>query len=169
MSRKLSFLRIAMIVTLVFLSGVSSSSRAQVVDDCCGVCGARLCANRFEDAEKIPQLVEASSHLFYGIVVLARTSPCCTYLADVTFRVRLRWKGAEESEVTVRTGGGCSKPWPFAIGHWYLVSAEGPGTKEQPASLNDCIFRPLDEQSASRQISALESWRRSKQGSGNHK
>ena len=155
---------LAILSMSLFLNTSGASQDARAITDCCGICADVLCDN-LESPDKIPQLVDRSTHLFYGIVVLARTNPCCEYSADVTFRVRSRWKGAGGPTITVRTGGGCAGPWPFAIGRWYVVSADGVGTEKEPGRLNDCFFGPLDEKAAPPFVSALDSWRRSSGGS----
>lgn len=155
-------MKVPALLAVVLLFSFVLEAQAQSVPDCCGGCGDTFC-NRLEDVEKIPQLVQASSHLFYGMAVRAETLSCCDRFADVTFRVANRWKGPAVPEVTVRTGGGCAKPFPFAVGRNYLVSANGAGSKERPATLNDCFFSPLDEDHASRHISALATWQRGNQ------
>ncbi len=125
---------------------------------CTELCVDSLCA-RLTGTDQIPVLARISTHLFMGTVVSARTLPEQDCVADVTFRVTQRWKGAEGTLITVRTGAPCGAPFPFSIARDYVVSARGAGSTEKPAHLNDCQFTPLDGAFALQYARALDRWR----------
>jgi hypothetical protein len=107
------------------------------------------------------RLAEQAPLLFIGMVVKAETLECCDRFADVTFRVRKAWKGINLTTATVRTGGGCARPFPFAIGQEYLVAATGSDGREGTLML-DLAFTPIEVSAAQRHIEALDDWRRAK-------
>jgi len=147
-------------VTFALLAGVCLGVVGQDVKNCCGACFDGFC-EQLSDLGKISRLAEVSDQLFIGKVVHAELMPCCEGLADVTFRVRKRWKGPDVNLVTVRTGGSCATPFPFSIGREYLMAAVKPQGQETVPK-EDCRFTPMEVGAAHKHIIALEEWQRAK-------
>jgi hypothetical protein len=106
-------------------------------------------------------LAERAPLLFIGMVVRAETLACCERFADVTFRVKKAWKGVGLTSVTLRTGAGCGRPFPFAIGREYLVAAVDSADQSHIYRLY-IEFRPIDAKEAQNQIRDLDEWLRIK-------
>ena len=149
------------VIALVVLSAMGISPVRSNATDCCGPCIDSLSNRSFSKVEDMPQLAEYAPILFVGMVVKAETLECCDRFADVTFRVKKVWKGSGLTTPTVRTGAGCARPFPFAIGQEYLVAATGAGGREGVLFL-DLAFTPLGVSAAQQHIQALDDWRRAK-------
>lgn len=148
------------LATIVILSAVISAALAQELVQDCGVCGTPFCES-LDAVEAVPRLMESATVVFVGIVVKAETLPRCDRFADVTFRIKKSWPQIGRAALTVRTGSGCGRPFPFAIGQDYLLAVDATDRQEIPFKLH-CGFGPKEESSARAYLVALAEWSRSK-------
>jgi hypothetical protein len=152
---------------LLLLSTVGASSPrcGDEVHDCCGVIGEYLFAPQVTNiGDDMARLAEQASVLFVGRVVKAETSPCCDRIAEVTLRASKVWKGLGVVTVVVHTGDAADGPYPFAIGQEYLVATFGSQDVKGRYGLHPG-FRPVELSNATRQVQALDAWRRAKSDS----
>ena len=154
--------RVAKVLGVTIALAASCASLSASADPC-GPCADSVCEH-FDSVSAASVLAERAPLLFLGVVVKAETLPNCDRFADVTFRVRRAWKGVDLTKVTVRTGGGCGEPFPFAIGREYLVAATGDGRR---AGELFCGFIPLESSAAAGHVEALDAWRQQR-ASGGH-
>ena len=161
-------MRLQAVLFLAIMSTPSAAIDSLEVRDCCGACiGAVLAGKPLNALEDVPRLAEVSDLLFVGKVTRSEIDPCCDGWADGAFRVKKRWKGPSEKLVTVRTGGSCAEPFPFAIGREYLVSATAPSQYDGHRYVF-YAFTPLEGSAAGRHIFALDEWERSKADTDSH-
>ena len=128
---------------------------APVGPRCDGICGSPICGatTAWEISEAS---LQKSVALVYGTVVQAVSVSEGDCIADVTVRVKKRWAGTEGPLFTVRTGASCARPFPFAIGHNYLIYAVPSLQSEWPPTIELCGFAPLDDKAAPPVIYKLE-------------
>jgi len=136
---------------------VPAYAAVEAINSCCGPCDATLCgAPPIDPRGSMKPLLDHAPIVFLGMVVRAETVACCDGWADVTFRISKGYKAMVLQTVTLRTGGGCARPLPFAIGREYLVAATwsiGPPLQYQVY----CGFSPIEAESAQMQIRDLDS------------
>jgi len=136
---------------------VSVYAAVEAVNSCCGPCDGILCgAPPIDPRGPMKRLLDQAPIVFLGMVVRAETVACCDRWADVTFRISKGYKAMVLQTVTLRTGGGCARPFPFAIGREYLVAATGADSRT-PEFLLYCAFTPIEAESARAQIHELDS------------
>jgi hypothetical protein len=127
----------------------------EAVNSCCGPCDATVCgAPRIDPRGSMKQLLDQAPIVLLGMVVRAETLACCDRWADVTFRISKGYKAMVLQTVTLRTGGGCARPFPFVIGREYLIAAAMEG--KPPYFVAYCGFSPIDAESAREQIQELD-------------
>ena len=135
---------------------VATYAAVEAVNSCCGPCDATLCgAPTIDPRGSMKPLLDKAPIVFLGMVVRAETLACCDRWADVTFRISKGYKAMVLPAVTLRTGGGCARPFPFAIGREYLVAATWSVGPPMQYHLY-CGFSPLEAESAPMQIRDLD-------------
>ena len=150
------WLAVALFMAVASVSGVPA---VEAVDSCCGACDGAVCPDKPIDPRgSMSRLLDQAPSLFLGMVVRAETVACCDRVADVTFRITKAYKAMVLDRVTIRTGAGCARPFPFAIGHEYLVAAAWLG--QPPRFVAYCGFNPIEAKSAGAQIQELDAIQR---------